>query len=188
MHKKSNYLDEMIMEMSANAQASKTLEDKNNLNTVKKLDKRWKRKYFLENYYMPALSIYASSYSLIYLEGVDWYFSLVPMLMLLGFVFTLAYMNIKTSSIDLSLDLTMYGNKQHKIYKDQLILFRWLKRLGFPVLGVTFASEFVYHVIKDGDIYYYSTILLKVLVLGGLVFYERKSVNELQLKMNQLNT
>ena len=183
---KSNYLENMILEMSKETGESSEHEIKEIQEKVKKLDASWKRKFFMENYMLPFIYIifFASMY--LSFEGLLFIINLIPMLVILGFIIFTMYENYKLNQLDLSLDLTQYGKRQYEIYKNEIISFKWFRRIVYPVMAIVLLWELVYYIYTSSFIDQIGVIIFKLIVLGGIYWYEKDSVKKLWIEIKNL--
>jgi uncharacterized membrane protein len=183
---KSNYLEDMISQVSK--ESEKSLETKNlEVNSkVKNLNKSWRRKYFLENRYMPLLCLILILDSFLFTYGIELFFTSLPIFVVSCFIFSQAYMNTTINKLDLSMSLTQYGERQLHIYKNQLSMFEWFRWIIYPLLGSLIVWEFAFRIISRGTFEMYLIIILKIIGMGGIYWFERKSVEELRLRIISL--
>lgn len=183
---KSNYLENMILEMSKETGESSEYEIKKIQEEVIKLDASWERKFFMENYML--LFIYIIFFASMYLsfEGVLFIINLIPMLVILGFIIFTMYQNYKLNQLDLSLDLTQYGKRQYEIYKNELISFKWFRWIVYPVMAIVFLWELGYYIYTSSFLDQIGVIIFKLIVLGGVYWYEKESVKKLWIEIKNL--
>lgn len=183
---KSNYLENIILEISKETEKSSEIEVKNIEEQVKKLDASWKKKYLMENFMLPFIfSIFFLSMYLIF-KGVLFVINLIPMLTAFGFIIVIMYQNYKLNKLDLSFDLIQYGNRQYAIYRNQLIAFKWFRWIVYPVMGVTILWELIYYIYRDAFNDQIGVIIFKLIILGGVYWYEKDSVKKLWIEIENL--
>ncbi|MAZ47733.1 MAG: hypothetical protein CME65_04175 [Halobacteriovoraceae bacterium] len=176
----NDFLDNLINEMREEDEKTSRVEAKKVAVQVKDLNKSWKSKYYNELIVVPLMYFGIVLHLIGSYSGAYLYLTLTPLFFLGIIMFMQIWFNYKTNQIDLSLDLTQYGERQKKIYKDQLILFFWLKLLVYPTLIGSIIYEFYFQITNNGDAWDYGAIVLKIVLLGGVRWFERSSVAEIK--------
>ncbi len=183
---KSNYLENMILEMRKETGESSEHEIKEIQEKVKKLDNSWERKFFMENYMLPFIYIIFFAYMYLSFEGVLFIINLIPMLVILGFIIFTMYQNYKLNQLDLSLDLTQYGKRQYEIYKNEIISFKWFRWIVYPVMAIILLWELGYYIYTSSFLDQVGVIIFKLIVVGGVYWYEKDSVKKLWIEIKNL--
>ena len=119
-------------------------------------------------------------------KGVLFIINLIPILTAIGFIIVIMYQNYKLNKLDLSFDLIQEGNRQYAIYRNQLIAFKWFRWIVYPVMGVRILWELAYYIYRDTFIDQIGVIILKIIILGGVYWYEKDSVKKLWIEIENL--
>ena len=132
--------------------------------------------------------IYIIFFSSMYLsfEGMLFIINLIPMLVILGFIIFTMYQNYKLNQLDLSLDLTQYGKRQYEIYKNELISFKWFRWIVYPAMAIVLLWELGYYIYTSSFLDQIGVIIFKLIVLGGVYWYEKDSVKKLWIEIKNL--
>lgn len=187
MPDKSQYLDNLIKEMDEASQASFNKESKYVVQNIERFQRRWKRKVLIEHYFLPILILVLVANEVFLLKTDKLIFTVVPLIAVLSLVLLQVFTNTQTNRIDLGQDLINYGKKQLKILRDQLFLFKWFRRIIYPVFFVSIGTEIIFTLKNQSELWIFITLAIKLAGLGGLIYYERKSVEDLKTQERNFN-
>lgn len=187
MSDRSQYLDNLIKEMGEASEAFLEKKSKYIAFHVEEHKKSWKRKLFLENYFLPILVLYIIAVQVIFFNFNEYIFTLAPLLTIFILVILQLRTNLKTNKIDLGQDVRNYGKKQLQVVLDQLFLFKWFKWIIYPAIFISIAAEIIYTCVYNLEFWAFFAIALKLAGMGGVVYFERKSVRELTLQEQYFN-
>lgn len=144
MSERSKYLDELLSDMGkASKQAYEN--DAQYIALHLQLDRAlWKQKVFLENFFFPLLNWFWFGIQIYFYKYWEYIFTLPALLVLFAFSLFQIRSNVSVNKIDLSVDPANYGLKKLKVAQGHLCLFKWFKRIAYPVLFLSFTSELIY--------------------------------------------
>lgn len=187
MSDRSQYLDDLIKEMNSSSKEEVLKKSKYIASHIERFNKSWKRKLFLENYYLPALVVYIIVIQVVFFKFEHYIFTIVPLGAILILMQLQIKTNLKSSKIDLALDVINYGKKQLSVVRDQLFLFKWFRRIIYPAIFISIVAELIYSSLYNQELWVFITFALKLAGMGGVVYFERKSVRELSAQEKNFN-
>lgn len=187
MSDRSQYLDSLIEEINSTSEETEEKKTKYIASHIEGFDKSWKRKLFLENYYLPALVVYTIVIQMLFFKFENYIFTIVPLGSILVLMLLQIKTNLKSNEIDLGLDVINYGKKQLAVVRDQLFIFKWFRRIIYPAIFISIIAELIYSSLYNQELWVFITITLKLAGMGGVFYFERKSVRELSAQEKNFN-
>ncbi len=147
----------------------------------------WKQKVFLENFFLPLLILFWFGIQICFYKYWQYIFTLPALLVLFAFSLFQIRSNVSVNKIDLNVDPANYGLKKLKVAQDHLFLFKWFKRIAYPVLFLSFSSELIYTCIYQLELWRVLSITLKLPAIGGLFYFQRAAVKVLERRKQLLS-